>query len=130
MRMRLLVVDDDRIEREALASVLTGWGHEVKTAEDGLAALAILETFSAGVILTDLRMPRMDGTAAIYAPAPAGLEISDYDRRWVASHGGTAMTDQEASAKLDREVSFDSDIWIVEVGDREGRHFLGDDLAG
>ncbi len=61
MRMRLLVVDDDRIEREALANVLTGWGHEVKTAEDGLAALAVLDRFAASVILTDLRMPRMDG---------------------------------------------------------------------
>jgi len=37
------------------------WGHEVRTAEDGVAALAMLETFPASVILTDLKMPRMDG---------------------------------------------------------------------
>jgi DNA-binding NtrC family response regulator len=59
--MRLLIVDDDRREREGISSILVSWGHEVRTAEDGLAALAVLETFPASVILTDLKMPRMDG---------------------------------------------------------------------
>ncbi len=59
--MRLLVVDDDQNEREGFAKTLTAWGHEVRTAEDGLDALAVLESFAASVILTDLKMPRMDG---------------------------------------------------------------------
>ncbi len=59
--MRLLVVDDDRNEREGFAKLLTTWGHEVRTAEDGLNALEVLESFSASVVLTDLKMPRMDG---------------------------------------------------------------------
>ena len=29
---------------------------------------------------------------------------------------------------LEREAEFDNDLWVVEVEDREGRHFLGDDL--
>ena len=72
---------------------------------------------------------RADGMAAIFVPAPAGMEEADYDRRWVASNDGSVVADCEATAKLDREISFDSDIWIVEVEDREGRHFLGDDLV-
>ena len=59
--MRLLIVDDDRKEREGISSILTSWGHEVKTAEDGYAALQVLDNFQASVILTDLKMPRMDG---------------------------------------------------------------------
>ncbi|HEY3442194.1 MAG TPA: sigma-54 dependent transcriptional regulator [Paludibaculum sp.] len=59
--MRLLVVDDDRNEREGFAKLLSSWGHEVRTAEDGLNALEVLDSFAAAVILTDLRMPRMDG---------------------------------------------------------------------
>jgi DNA-binding NtrC family response regulator len=59
--MRLLVVDDDQNVREGFAKALSSWGHEVRTAEDGLDALAVLEKYSASVILTDLKMPRMDG---------------------------------------------------------------------
>jgi DNA-binding NtrC family response regulator len=59
--MRLLIVDDDKHQREGIASMVGPWGHEVRTAEDGVAALAMLETFPASVILTDLKMPRMDG---------------------------------------------------------------------
>jgi DNA-binding NtrC family response regulator len=63
--MRLLVVDDERSECEGLAKVLVSWGHDARTAEDGIAALALLETFPASVLLTDLKMPRMDGFSLI-----------------------------------------------------------------
>jgi hypothetical protein len=32
----------------------------------------------------------------------------------------------EADGLLARELKFDSDIWVIEVEDRLGRHFLGD----
>jgi hypothetical protein len=41
---------------------------------------------------------------------------------------GAFIAEEEAQSLLDRESRFDSDIWIVEIEDREGRHFLGDDL--
>ena len=50
-------------DRDSIASTLNAWGHEVRTADHGLAALAVLETFSPAVIVTDLKMPRMDGFA-------------------------------------------------------------------
>jgi hypothetical protein len=76
-----------------------------------------------------IKVVRGDRTAAIYAPAPAGLDDSDVDRRWVAGLGGKIVADADADRFLDREAGFDSDLWIVEVEDRDGRHFLGDDLA-
>jgi DNA-binding NtrC family response regulator len=59
--MRLLIVDDDQQDLEQVTTMLSSWGHDVRTAEDGAAALGVLEKFAASVILTDLKMPRMDG---------------------------------------------------------------------
>lgn len=70
-----------------------------------------------------------DGNALVFAPAPAGLDEAEFDRRWVASHKGKSVPDKEAQRMLEREAEFDGDLWIVEVEDREGRHFLGDDLV-
>jgi hypothetical protein len=40
---------------------------------------------------------------------------------------GTAV--EKADAFLAREAEFDSDMWIIEVEDRRGRHFLDDSLV-
>jgi DNA-binding NtrC family response regulator len=61
MRSGVLIVDDDEIQRADLAEVLSSLGFPVATAGDGREALERLATFEAGVILTDLMMPRMDG---------------------------------------------------------------------
>jgi hypothetical protein len=72
-----------------------------------------------------LSINRLDGTVTLYGPAPAGLDRSDRERRWVCCFA--AGSEGEVASYLGRQVNFDSDIWIVEVEDREGRHFLGDD---
>ena len=58
---RILIVDDEENARSALAEMLADEGYETRTAEDGQAALETLERFPAEVILTDLKMPRLDG---------------------------------------------------------------------
>lgn len=75
-----------------------------------------------------IKVVRQDLTAAVYSPAPAGLDDADIDRRWVSRFGNGFVPEAEAEALLKREASFDSDIWIVEIEDRDGRHFLGDEL--
>lgn len=59
--MRVLVVDDDREQLELLKKVILSWGHQVETASDGSDALNLLTSFTPNVIVTDLKMPRMDG---------------------------------------------------------------------
>ena len=76
-----------------------------------------------------IKAVRLDRTATVFAPAPAGLDVADFDRLWVPGLGGKIISEAEADKFLAREQSFDADLWIVEVEDREGRHFLGDDLA-
>ena len=57
----ILIVDDDRALRRAIAMALSDLGHKAEEASDGEAALAWLSRYSADAVLLDLRMPGMDG---------------------------------------------------------------------
>jgi len=57
----VLVVDDEEALRSFLAEALLDEGHQVQEAGDGEAALRALAKQSFEVVLTDLKMPRMDG---------------------------------------------------------------------
>ena len=59
--MRILVVDDEKIKRITLADDLAGQGHDVVTAADGEEALRQLDAARFDVVLTDLKMPNIDG---------------------------------------------------------------------
>lgn len=58
---RILLVDDIPDATEALAILLTLDGHEVKRAQSGPEALALVEFFAPDVALIDINMPGMDG---------------------------------------------------------------------
>ena len=58
---RVLVVDDNADSAQSLATLLAIQGHEVRTAGDGVEALAAAESFGPEVVLLDIGMPRMDG---------------------------------------------------------------------
>ena len=58
---RILVVDDQDMMRDSLAGNLAREGHEVVAAADGAAALARLTAGRFDLLITDLRMPRMNG---------------------------------------------------------------------
>jgi PAS domain S-box-containing protein len=61
---RILVVDDSRDGAESLAEMLRLLGNEVRTAGDGIEAVAAAERFAPDVILMDVGMPRMNGLDA------------------------------------------------------------------
>ncbi|MGA7950082.1 MAG: response regulator, partial [Thiobacillaceae bacterium] len=61
MSSRILVVDDEEKMRRILELALMGMGHEVVQAADGQAALDQLADSAFDLVLTDLRMPRLDG---------------------------------------------------------------------
>jgi CheY-like chemotaxis protein/two-component sensor histidine kinase len=58
---RILVVDDNRDSADSLAMLLRKSGHEVRTAYDGLAAVASAESFGAEVVVLDIGLPLLDG---------------------------------------------------------------------
>jgi DNA-binding NtrC family response regulator len=63
IRGRILIVDDEANARAALSEILRDEGYATETAADGFKALGKLEEFSPDVILSDLKMPGLDGIA-------------------------------------------------------------------
>lgn len=61
MPARVLIVDDEKLTRATLEMELADEGYEVRTATNGFEAVAALEKESFEVVITDLRMPSMDG---------------------------------------------------------------------
>ncbi len=65
--MNILVVDDDAMVVESCQRILTGAGFEVITAQDAPTAITLLKngTTSVDMVLTDIKMPGMDGFSLI-----------------------------------------------------------------
>jgi len=61
MGMRILVVDDSSPHRRMLTAIFGHAGHEVLTAPDGEAALVALERERVDAVVSDVRMPKLDG---------------------------------------------------------------------
>jgi two-component system KDP operon response regulator KdpE len=62
---RVLIVDDEPQIRRALRSALTARGYTVAAAEDGKAALDLIDTWSPDAVILDLVMPGTDGFAVL-----------------------------------------------------------------
>ncbi len=62
---RILVAEDEALAAMALEDELLREGYEVVLAPDGMAALAEAERLPPDLLLTDLRMPRLDGGGLI-----------------------------------------------------------------
>ena len=58
---KVLIVEDEENERSGLAELVSAWGYRTETAKDGLDGLEKVATWSPGIVVTDLKMPRMDG---------------------------------------------------------------------
>jgi DNA-binding NtrC family response regulator len=65
-RGRILIVDDETNARTALAEILRDEGYAVETAADGFKALPKLDEFSPELVLTDLKMPGIDGLELLH----------------------------------------------------------------
>ena len=59
--LRVLVADDQEHMRELLVEALAADGHTVDPAEDGVAALKLLEHQTYDLVVSDVEMPRVDG---------------------------------------------------------------------
>jgi two-component system response regulator AtoC len=71
----LLIVEDEAPLRHAVAEQLAGHGYQVEQAESGETALARLAEFAFDIIITDLRLPGLDGSAVIEAATARYPEI-------------------------------------------------------
>ncbi|MEM9051594.1 MAG: response regulator, partial [Bacteroidota bacterium] len=83
----VLVVDDDREMRASLSHLLLQGGFAVQLAKGGGEALDMLLTVSPDVVLSDVRMPGMDGIAFQKKAA----EVSDVPIVLFSAHGDIPM---------------------------------------
>jgi len=58
---KILIVDDELNMRLVLQAMLKKEGYDVTTASDGLEALKILKSGQMDIVVTDLKMPKLDG---------------------------------------------------------------------
>ena len=73
-----------------------------------------------------IKVSRLDGTADLYSPAPQSAfdEARPSERFYIPALKGMPLPEPEVDAYLARQIRFDPDLWIVEVEERQGRHFL------
>ena len=58
---KILIVEDEENERTGLAEIISSWGYRAETARDGMEGYEKVTSWSPAVVVTDLKMPRMDG---------------------------------------------------------------------
>jgi hypothetical protein len=94
--------------------------------EGAAAALRRRGAAEAGAIW--VKVDRLDGRAALYGPVPQSESGErGVERLWLRAHADAWIAPEEAERRIGREIAFDSDLWLVEVEDRDGRDWL--DLA-
>jgi hypothetical protein len=78
-----------------------------------------------------IKVSKLDGTADVYGPAPQSTfdEARPADRIFIRSLKAEGASEAAAEDYLARQIKFDPDVWIVEVEDRGGRHFLDSVVA-
>jgi hypothetical protein len=68
-----------------------------------------------------VKLATLDGQAAVFQRS---FDLMTGDRRWVELVSGAERDVDEA---VTRQRSFDPDLWVIEVEDRQGRHLLDED---
>ena len=69
-----------------------------------------------------IKVDKLDGTASLYGPAPQALLDEGGGRLFTPLIENVAPPDIED--RMIREGRFDPDFWLIEIEDRDGRHFL------
>jgi len=90
--------------------------------EGAFAVLRRRGAAEAGAIF--IKIDLLDGTALLFGPAPQSELKNGEDRVFTVLHKESRIEPGDAEQRLKREISFDPDVWIVEVEDRQGRCFL------
>lgn len=78
-----------------------------------------------------IKINTRDGRAQVLAPAPSADpdNMLGLDRRWSGAFPQGGVEEAQAEGFLAKQARFDPDIWVIELEDAKGRHFLDDCLV-
>jgi two-component system, NtrC family, response regulator AtoC len=114
-RGRILVVDDEANARSALAELLRDEGYAVETAADGFKALPKLDELAPDLLLTDLKMPGMDGIELMRKARERDPEcVAVVMTAYGAVDTAVAAMRQGAADYLTKPINFDELVLIIE----------------
>ncbi len=77
----------------------------------------------AGAIL--IRLDRLDGTSTVLSQ----VRTADGARAWMRGTGDAPVADAEAEKYIERQASFDPDIWVLEIEDPNDSYRPDDDIV-
>ena len=99
----------------------------VRRAEAQGAAAFVLRSGAeeAGAIF--VKINRLDGSCDVLSPSQRIGRDGELERSWTRPLSGP-VGEEEASGYFARQITFDPDIWIVEIEDREGRTFVDESI--
>jgi two-component system, NtrC family, response regulator HydG len=114
-KTRILVVDDEATARNGLAKLLQQEGYEVDVAADGVEALVSISDNAPGLIISDLKMPNMDGMALLKQLHERAIEVPTIVAT-AFDEVSTAVAAMRAGAEdyLTKPVDFDALLLLVE----------------
>jgi DNA-binding NtrC family response regulator len=121
---RILVVDDDERVLFVLRRALLAFqnGYEIVTAQDGHKALDRAREFPFDLLITDLKMPGMDGVAL--TQAIRGLNSSTVVV-WITAYGCAQVSDEATRLSvyecLEKPLRIDKIRWVVQEALKNGR---------
>jgi len=110
---RVLLIDDNADAVEALAQLMSLSGHDVRTAGDGAAALALAARFEPQLVLCDLGLPGMSGfeVARALRALPCGAQMCIAA---LTGYGSDDARERAASAGFDAHLLKPVDPQVIE----------------
>ena len=116
MPKRILIAEDDPLSRKHLGAWLVDIGYDVKLASDGAEALDLLDSSPFDLVVSDIRMPRVNGIAVVthlrsLSPSTPFIILSAYP------HDASALSRMPKSTLMTKP-------FILEDLEWEIRHYL------
>ena len=74
--VKVLIAEDEPNALAGLAELISGWGYSTETARDGIEAWEKVLSWEPAIVVTDLKMPRLDGMGLLAKLAEGGEGIS------------------------------------------------------
>jgi|SRR5580658_2622988 DNA-binding NtrC family response regulator len=75
--VKVLIAEDEPNALAGLAELVSGWGYRTETARDGVEAWEKAQAFDPAIVVTDLKMPRMDGMGLLAKLSEGGGGLSN-----------------------------------------------------